>query len=113
MDSALELVIRQERELQTPSVRRDRERLMELLHPDFIELGASGERWDLNATLTLVEQDRRVIHLRNIEARPLGEDVIQVFWQSETKDGKANRSSLWLREDGRWRLSYHQATPTN
>ncbi|MDR7330105.1 nuclear transport factor 2 family protein [Corynebacterium guangdongense] len=111
MDSELEHVLHLERELQTPSVRRDRERLTELLHPDFVEFGASGRRWDRDAMLDDVERDRRVIHIKKLEARTLAEDLIQVFWQSKINEHRARRSSLWKRTGGTWRIIHHQATP--
>tara|TARA_R110002020_G_scaffold14731_23_gene52424 strand:- start:475 stop:795 length:321 start_codon:yes stop_codon:yes gene_type:complete len=39
------------------AVRRDPERVRELLHPDFVEIGRSGRRWTMNATIAALEAE--------------------------------------------------------
>ena len=50
-EAALLLVLQLEQELQTRVCRNNRARVLELLAPDFSEVGASGRMWDLPSTL--------------------------------------------------------------
>jgi hypothetical protein len=50
-------------------------------------------------------------------ATPLAEQVILVTFRTESRSPdvtarQAWRSSLWVHRDRRWRLRFHQATPT-
>lgn len=112
VDRVLEL----ERELQTPACRADEARLRELLAADFLEIGASGRRWDLHSTLAMlrdesVEGDRADIRLTGLTARTLAPGIIQVFWESERGGQRARRTSIWCERAGRWQQVYHQGTP--
>src|SRR5699024_3206107 len=55
-DVDMATVLDLERELQAPRPRADQARLRELLAPDFIEIGASGRRYDRAGTLRSVAQ---------------------------------------------------------
>ncbi|QFG67515.1 DUF4440 domain-containing protein [Ornithinimicrobium pratense] len=115
IDDDLRCVLELERELQSPSTRGDADRLRKLLSPTFIEIGASGRRWDRRSILDLLVQETADpstagIRIDNLTGRQLTEDMIQVFWDSTRKDRRARRTSLWQRRDGRWQLIYHQAT---
>lgn len=114
-DDDLRCVLELERELQSPSTRGDAARLQELLSPTFIEIGASGRRWNLRSILELLAQETAdpnmaAIGIENLQGRHLGEDMIQVFWDSTRKEHRARRTSLWQRRDDRWQIIYHQAT---
>jgi hypothetical protein len=85
---------------------------------DFFEFGRSGRTYardemmfgqsrfgEINATLPLP----------NFRARYLADDVVQVTYVSEVVyDGRTelgNRSSIWSRIEGAWKLRFHQGTP--
>lgn len=108
-------VLELERELQTPVCRSDETRLRELLAHDFLEIGASGRRWDLDSTLAMLrdesaEGDSAVIELTGLTARILAPGVIQVFWVSDRAGRRARRTSIWCERAGGWRQVYHQGT---
>lgn len=112
---AIDVIIELERELQTPSCRADGERLRDLLAPDFMEIGASGRRWDRPGILTMLreesqEGDNATIELNGLTARVLAPGVIQVFWESERAGRRARRTSIWCERAGRWQQVYHQGT---
>lgn len=113
-EAELDQVLELERELQTAATRRDPHRLRELLDPEFVEIGASGRRWDRGTVLDLLaaEDDGRApITVRDLHARPVTADVVQVFWESERGAARARRTSLWRRGSAGWRQVYHQGTP--
>src|SRR5262245_12204182 len=95
----LDHVLALERELQTPVCRADEARLRQLFAPDFMEIGASGRRWDLDSTLALLreetaDEDTGVIDVVEPQARALGPGVIQVFWDSRRGERRARRTSI-------------------
>jgi hypothetical protein len=109
-----EHVLERERELQTPACRADEARLRDLLAPDFVEIGASGRRWDLDSVLAMLRQestDSKVINLIGLTARQLAPGVVQVFWESERAGRRSRRTSLWCERGGGWQQVFHQGTP--
>lgn len=107
-------VLALERELQSPSTRADGARLRELLAPTFVEIGASGRRWDRESILALLAEesaDHEPIRVTDLSARVLAPGVVQVFWDSDRGGRRARRTSLWQRTDAGWQQTYHQGTP--
>lgn len=105
-------VLRLEAELQDSTTRSDGGRLRDILSPEFIEIGASGKRWDRESILDLlVGEAAGEIVIHNLTGRHLATDLIQTCWESQSEETWARRSSLWRREDGRWRIIFHQGTP--
>ena len=97
-----------------------------LLHPDFVEVGYSGRRYDKAAILALLAAEApgecRVV-AQDFELQWLGCDQVLVLYRSAHRlpDGgmarHSRRSSLWLREPdaaggGAWRMRFHQGTAT-
>jgi hypothetical protein len=110
----VEHILELERELQTPVRRADEARLRELLAPDFVEIGASGRRWDLDSVLAMLRQettDSEIINLTGLTARELAPGVVQVFWESERAGRRARRTSIWCERGGGWQQVFHQGTP--
>lgn len=115
-DDDLQLVLALERELQTPGARADVDRLRELLAPGCVEVGASGTRWGRDAILDLLAQesgqaDTTEIEVSDLHGRRLGDDLIQVFWDSHRDGRRARRTSLWQSNAQGWQQIYHQGTP--
>jgi len=112
---AFDRVLELERELQTPACRADEDQLRELLAPDYVEIGASGRRWDFDSILTMLreetaEEDHGVIALTGLAARALAPGVVQVFWDSDRNGRRARRTSIWCERGDGWQLVYHQGT---
>lgn len=106
-------------ELHHPGVRCNRERLEQLLHPDFHEVGRSGRAYD---------RDTVVKHLASQASPPsvasdafdvleLGPDSALLTYRSVHvgDDGRRHhhtlRSSIWVQTQAGWQLRYHQGTP--
>lgn len=109
-------IARLERELQTRACRADEARLRELLAPDFVEIGASGRRWELESILAMLrnestDPDRPDIEVVDLSCRALTPEVVQVFWVSQAAKRRARRTSIWCRRGDRWQQTYHQGTP--
>lgn len=113
--SEMDHVLQLELELQSPAARSNVHRLRELLASDFVEVGASGRRWDRPAILGLLaeesgEPDTAEILVEDLHARALSGDLIQVFWDSSHNGRRARRTSLWRRVGDGWEQIYHQGT---
>ena len=119
MASLLSEIQALEVELHHPGVRCSRERLEQLLHPDFHEVWRSGRAYDRT---TIVE------YLASLESHPivvsesfaiveLAPQVALLTYRSaheEKGKGLVNhtlRSSVWVLSPVGWQLRYHQGTP--
>ncbi|WP_211348835.1 DUF4440 domain-containing protein [Nocardioides litoris] len=113
-DDQVAQVLALERELQTPACRAAPPRLLALLAPDFVEVGASGRVWDRASVLDLLaaEPDSAAaeIAVLDLAGRVVAPGVVQVSWRSERGDRRARRTSLWCRRDGQWQQVAHQGT---
>ncbi len=108
-------ILQLERELQTPGCRADEARLAALIAPDFVEIGASGRRWDFDSILTMLREetannDNDVIELLGLAGRELAPGVMQVFWESDRGGQRARRTSIWCERGEGWQQVYHQGT---
>ena len=105
-------VIQLEKELLTPEVRGDVGRTGFLLHPDFTEIGSSGRIWSRDELMMALEDNPgTTAELEVISADRISKDTILLSYRSHGWNGSALRSSIWLFDDGRWRLRFHQSTP--
>jgi hypothetical protein len=97
--------------------RFDRAYLERVLHPDFFEFGRSGRVWTRDDTMTMEPREIEArFPLPDFAFHPIDADTVLVTYTSavrhETWD-QANRSSIWVRDAGTWRLRFHHATPAN
>ena len=107
-----EAVIVLERELLRPDVRGDLGRTGILLHPDFTEIGSSGRVWSRDELMMALEGNPgETAEIEIISADRLSGNTMLLSYRSYGRTGSALRSSIWLLDDGRWRLRFHQSTP--
>lgn len=84
------------------------------LSPDFTEHGRSGRAYDRAQMLAVpVDSIEVELPLSDVVVRPVGRDAALVTSRTVQPAGVARRASLWQRLDGRWRLTFHSATPTD
>ncbi|WP_375406806.1 DUF4440 domain-containing protein [uncultured Amnibacterium sp.] len=108
-----------EESLWRATTRFDRDHLARVYADDFDEFGRSGKHWTREASMAAaVEAFETVLPLPHLRIRPLGPDAALLTYRSEMTYPDddvtlvANRSSVWHRIDGQWRLRFHQATPS-
>ncbi len=105
-------VIRRELLLLDPAVRCSPRDVLALLHPDFVELGASGRRWDAASITDTLERasDGETVEAREMVAARLADDVVLLTYEAHRPGRVSLRSSVWVRLDGQWRVRFHQGT---
>ena len=110
-----------EEALMQPDVRKSRERMGELLDPEFVEFGSSGVPFNRAQVLEALEHEaledpppRRSIV--NHEVVMLADTValtryrvVRVGRPGE-RETQSLRSSIWRQSEGRWRMLFHQGT---
>jgi ribonuclease HI len=104
----LESVIELERSLLTGAIRTSPRALDALLHPDWSEIGASGRLLDRRTTVERLGPIPATMEM--IDATRLSQDVILLVWRAITPERATLRSSVWVRDEGRWRQRFHQGT---
>ena len=111
-DAEVQEVVEREFALLQPDVRRDAERVQALLHPEFVEYGASGRVWDRASITAAIGGTASPIGAADVATRALGADAVLVTYRSQEVGREALRSSVWVRDaDAGWLLLFHQGTP--
>ena len=87
-----------------------------LLAPEFFEVGCSGKIYSRDESLSMPRQKiEAVLPLPNFEARLIDENTALITYRSSfTYAGNievGQRSSVWSKVSGDWKLFYHQVTP--
>lgn len=110
-DGDLDDVVRLEQLLLSPDVRARADRVAALLHPDFVEHGASGRVWDRDSVVEALPADPGVVGEAGdfVPAR-LAEDVVLLTYRIRGPR-ETTRSSVWVRGGAAgWRMRFHQGT---
>ncbi|WP_329462465.1 nuclear transport factor 2 family protein [Streptomyces sp. NBC_01431] len=112
---AVEAAMENELRLLDPEVRSCVQELGSLLHPEYIEFGRSGRRWDRAAIIAaLTAEDTRAVRpitASRMTAVQLAPDLVHLTFDSDNNGLLAHRSSLWRQTEDGWLLYFHQATP--
>jgi hypothetical protein len=115
-------VVRRELLLLDPAVRADKDRVRELLHPNFVEFGASGRIWDAATMVDALATDSASIGsepdsasissmVADLIPASLSADVVLITYRIDDPARPRLRSAVWLRNaDGKWLLRFHQGT---
>lgn len=106
-------------ELHHPGVRCDADRLQQLLHADFHEVGRSGRAYDRATVVRFLSEQTASPPVKSADfaLRMLAPGVALLTYRSAhlEADGCLQnhtlRSSVWVQVQDRWQLRYHQGTP--
>jgi hypothetical protein len=109
-----------ELEVHHPGRCTTRERLAQLLHPDFHEVGRSGRPYDRERTIGLLLNHTEPLPVVAGDFKaslPAPDTALLTFGTAlrQTDGSLAHhtlRSSLWIRCGNTWQLRYHQGTPS-
>jgi hypothetical protein len=106
-----------EAEIASPEVWQSRAALEERIASDFVEISPSGRILDRTAVVEgLLGRVPPSIRVEDFTVRELASDVALVTYRSVLDSDAGDppaislRASIWRRQDGRWRLTFHQGT---
>ncbi len=110
-----------EAELHHPGRPCTRERLEQLLHPQFHEVGRSGRPYSRQTVIDYLVGVRKPgpVCAADYQAHLLAHGVALLTYQSyepgpdSVRQRITYRSSIWRRDGLEWQLFYHQGTPAN
>lgn len=99
-----------------PQVRASREQLDSLLSERFREIASTGRSFGKDEVLARLPEEADVsFRAEEIEVAMVDETVALVTYRASRRCGgevrDSLRASLWKREDGAWRMLFHQGTP--
>ena len=105
-----EQITAREQALLSDILRADPPSAAELLHPSFSEVGASGRRYDREEILAhLAPLDG--VEAEEFVADEIAPGVVLLRYLTTGSEETVERTSVWVRESGRWLLRHHQGTP--
>ena len=85
--------------------------LMSLIADDFFEFGQSGRVWTAESIREVMEvPPSEPAVIERFEVAELADGVVLVTYVMPGEPA-VNRSSIWIRREGRWQMRFHQGTP--
>ncbi|MGW7424186.1 nuclear transport factor 2 family protein [Streptomyces sp. NPDC054813] len=113
-ERAVQAAIDGELRLLDPEVRASPDLVLELLDPEFTEIGASGRRWDIVSILTVtsggsVSPDSPV-QVSEMSGTVLAPGIVHLTYFADNQGRRVWRSSLWRLTETGWRMYFHQGT---
>lgn len=119
MNDLDKIIFNLEKELQKDEVRKSIEKLDELISDDFKEITSSGTVTNKqDCFVNLPSAPKIDFVMTDFQIRQLTPDLIQSFFKTEktvVETGKKSfsmRNSIWKNENGKWKMIFHQGTPT-
>ena len=117
-ESLEERLLRLEEAVASAEVRSSAAKMGALLSDAFVEFGASGTVYDKASILKELDTGSSAAkyRLEDFRVTPLGPMSALVTYRipkGAPPEGAANaslRSSVWVEEDGQWRIVFHQGT---
>lgn len=120
MDNLLSHLTQLEAELHHHGILCSPERLSELLHPQFHEVGQSGSPYTRDTVINYLSgcSEAPPTLSSNHKLNILGPEQALLTYLSALPSASGEtsytwRSSVWLCENGQWQLFYHQGTPAS
>ncbi len=109
--SELELL---EQSLWLRETRFDKDYMEHILDQEFFEFGRSGKTYTRSECIDMATQELHAkIPLENFAIHVVDQNIRLVTYVSEVRNciiERANRSSLWVKRNGSWKLRFHQGT---
>ena len=122
MEAIEKHIFQLENDLLKSEIRKSPEKISELLADDFIEFTNSGIEYHYKNNDVFQKQDdnRELLwQITDFKIKQLSDDCIlatyKVIKHNETNESKkySLRSSIWKSYCGKWKMIFHQGTPTS
>lgn len=108
-------LMRVEKSLHRPAPGMTLQSYIDMLEPEFMEVGASGIRY--TRADVLVAREKRLDHPitdswedGNYRYQTLADGVYLLTYDLRQGERDSRRASIWRRHDGEWKMVYHQGT---
>jgi len=112
-----EELLKLEKTLLDPELRRASDKLAHLVADDFTEFGSSGHAYNKKRVLFLLRKQApsrlQIEEFRVIEISDTAALVTYRAYSESTRNNGTRsslRSSLWIQRNGTWQLIFHQGT---
>ncbi|WTW14869.1 DUF4440 domain-containing protein [Streptomyces sp. NBC_00019] len=116
-EQAVQAAVDGELRLLDPEVRASPAHVLELLDPEFTEIGASGRRWDVESIVTVTSAGsvsaESPVEVSEMSGAVLAPGVVHLTYFADNQGRRAWRSSLWRLTETGWRMYFHQGTLTS
>ena len=116
----MEDLVKLEKELHEPTVRKNRKRLDQLLHDSFTEIGRSGVLFDKNQIMSsLSSESSHSVWSQDYTTQTIDDELVLLTYRSAHVEANmtlsrfSRRASLWRLTGLGWQMIYHQGTPTD
>lgn len=122
MEAIEKLIFQLENDLLKSEIRKSPEKISELLAEDFIEFTSSGSEYHYKSGDVFQKQEdnsKLLWQITDFIIKQLSDDCIlaiyKVIKHNETNENKkySLRSSIWKSYCGKWKMIFHQGTPTS
>ena len=117
VEQAVQAATDGELRLLDPEVRASSARVLELLDPEFSEIGASGRRWDVESILTVTSSGtvspESPVKVSEMSGVVLAPGIVHLTYFTDHQGRRVWRSSLWRLTESGWRMYFHQGTPAS
>ena len=110
----LDQIITLEKAINSPTIRKDKDKLAQLIAEDFEEVGQSGRKFnktDIIASLIDEDSNDDTYETTDFSAEQVAEAVVIVKYKTVKQTKTALRCSIWVLNPNGWQLKYHQGTP--
>ncbi|MEM9618624.1 MAG: DUF4440 domain-containing protein [Pseudomonadota bacterium] len=112
-DEVKDTLLALEQKLLTPGLRRNAQAAGDLLDDDFLEIGQSGRTFTKKQILEFMEaekDDDQLWSIENFSVRQLAPTIALATYR--IRENRSLRSSVWRRSDNKWKIVFHQGTPS-
>lgn len=122
MEAIQKIILQLENDLLKSEVRKSPQKLSELLSEDFIEFTSSGIEYHYKSGEVFQKQDDNselLWQVTDFKIKQLSDDCIlatyKVVKHNEPNENNkySIRSSIWKSYSGKWKMLFHQGTPTS
>ncbi|SDY17436.1 DUF4440 domain-containing protein [Thermoactinomyces sp. DSM 45892] len=102
-------------ELETTLLKPTKELYAEYLSDAYFEFGSSGNVWVRKDYDVVGTRDTRKLTPTQFQLHPLADDVVMITYHihDEIREQSTLRSSIWKQFNGKWKMVFHQGTPTH
>ncbi len=115
MKNELNRIKELEKALVNPLFRKSVSELSNLFTDDFMEFGSSGKVYSKKQTIKALQKTvTPKISIKNFRFKQINKQCVLVTYKSVVFDGRQKkyslRSSLWKKENRKWKIVFHQGT---